>query len=406
VRRFLSAVAVVATALAGLVVVTTGPAGAATSITAPTGNPFVVPHDVAGNPQAFDISVAGFAATTNVFVEQCDGVAPTALNWNPTAHCDIVTSPAPVISSAGGAATFGAADPNHGFSPFKGPSPQGLFNCLSPNDPASTNGLPDYRSCQIRISTNNTAVTGDQVFKTLQLPEDPNTPPPPPLKLTMGNVSVMEGKSGTRAIAFVVAMNRPSLNPVSVDYKTLDGTAKSTTDYTTKSGNLVIPAGSVSVQVAVNVRGDSTVEPDEKFTLKIQHPTGGATIARVGATATILNDDPPKSGMRMAIGDAAVYEGDSGTRTIRFAVTLSEPPTQTVTAHYATVAGSATEGTDYNAASGTVTFAAGKTSATVAVKVKGDTTAEGNEVFKVSLSNASHAQISRVNGVGQIKNDD
>jgi hypothetical protein len=388
------------------VLVTAGPASAATSFTTPSTNPFVVPHDVGGHPQAFDIGVTGFTASTNVFVEQCDGVAPTTLNWSPTAHCDIVSSPAPVISSAGGAATFPAADANHGFTPFKGSSPQGLFNCLSPNDPATNDGLPDYRNCQIRLSTNNTSVTGDQIFKTLQLPEDPNTPPPPAPKLTMGNVSVLEGKSGTRTVTFVIAMSRTSLTPITVDYKTLDGTAKSTSDYTTKTGTATIPAGATSATVAVSVKGDSTVEPDEKFTLKIQHPTGGATIDRVGATATILNDDPPKSGVRMGIGDAAIFEGDAGSRSMRFTVSLSEPTTQTVTAHYATVAGTATEGTDYKAASGVVTFAPGKTSATVAVKVKGDATVEGNETFKVNLSAASHAQISRVNGVGQIRNDD
>ena len=121
------------------------------------------------------------------------------MSWSPTAHCDIVTSPAPVISSAGGTATFDHTDPNHGFTPFKNASPQGLFNCLSPNDVAPSNGLPSYRNCQIRISTNNTAVTGDQIFRTMTLPDDPSDPPPPDLKIGIGNVSVMEGKTGTRA---------------------------------------------------------------------------------------------------------------------------------------------------------------------------------------------------------------
>jgi hypothetical protein len=405
VRRILCAVAVVSTALAGVIAVA-GPASAATSITAPTGNPFVVPHDVAGNPQAFDVSVSGFAPSANVFVEQCDGVAPTALSWSPTAHCDIVTSPAPVISAAGGTATFSASDPNHGFIPFKGASPQGLFNCLSPNDPALNNGLPSYRNCQIRISTNNTAVTGDQVFRTLSLPEDPNTPPPPDLQVGVGNVSVMEGKSGTRALSFVVTLSRPSSTATTVEYKTLDGTAKAGTDYTAKTGTLTIAAGAVSGQIGVNIKGDSTVEPAEKLTLKIQHPSAGATIERAGATATILNDDPPKSGIRMAIGDSQAFEGNSGTRSMRFTVALSEKTIKTVSAHYAITGGSATAGTDFTAGSGTVTIKPGQTATTIQVKVKADTTVESNESLLVSLSSGVNASISRVKGSGTILNDD
>jgi Calx-beta domain len=405
VRRFLCAVAVVSTVFAGLVG-GAGPAGAATSITAPAGNPYVVPHDGAGLPQPFDISVAGFAAGVNVYVEQCDGVSSTAQSWDPTAHCDIVTSPAPVISSAGGAATFDKTDPNHGFQPFKGASPQGLFNCLAPNDPATSNGLVDYKNCQIRISTNNTAVTGDQVFLRLQLPEDPNTPPPTTVEVGMGNVRMLEGASGTRAMAFSVGLSEASATPITLDYKTLPGTATEGSDFVAKAGQLTIAAGATSAQIAVTINGDTVVEPNEKFTLKLQHPSSNAVIRRVGATATIMTDDPPKPGVRMAIGDAAVLEGNAATRSLRITASLSEASTQDVSATYETIAGNATEGSDYTAKTGTVTIAAGKTSAVIQIKVKGDTTTEGNEHFTVKLTNGVHANISRVKGDAIILNDD
>ena len=125
----------------------------------------------------------------------------------------------------------------------------------------------------------------------------------PDLKLGVGNVSVMEGNSSSRAVSFVVALSGPSTTATTVDYRTLDGTTKAGSDYTAKSGTLTIPAGATSGRVAVNVKGDSTVEPNEKFTLKIQHPSAGATIERAVATATILNDDPPKSGIRIPGAD-------------------------------------------------------------------------------------------------------
>jgi hypothetical protein len=115
--------------------------------------------------------VTGFPANTNVFVEQCDGTNTSTPGWSPTINCDNLTSPAPVISNGSGAATFTKDDPNHGFTPFKGQSPSGLFNCLSLHDASPNNGVPDFRNCTLRVSTNNAGVTGDQVFLNLLLPD-------------------------------------------------------------------------------------------------------------------------------------------------------------------------------------------------------------------------------------------
>jgi hypothetical protein len=168
----LSRRAIVALASTVAVVATAGVAFAGT-ITTPTGNPFVVPGDASGNPVAFTIVATGYTPGTLVSVEQCDGVAPTAPGWGPTSNCDLATSPSPVLADGTGKATFTATDPNHGFTPFKGESPQSLFNCLSPNGPAlsPSNGLPDYRNCKIRVSTSNNAITADQAFLNIQLPE-------------------------------------------------------------------------------------------------------------------------------------------------------------------------------------------------------------------------------------------
>jgi len=174
-QRFLVFSMALAVGLAG-VFVGAPEAFAATAITSPTGNPFVVPSS-GGQPQAFTISATGFAADTDVFVEQCDGVAPTTVGWDPTQNCDLGSSPAPAHSNSSGAVTFSSTDPNHRFTPFKNASPQGLFNCLSPSDPSPNNGTPDFRNCKIRVSTNNTLGTSDQVFLNIQLPNAVNSPP-------------------------------------------------------------------------------------------------------------------------------------------------------------------------------------------------------------------------------------
>ncbi|MFN8019165.1 MAG: hypothetical protein U0P45_13730 [Acidimicrobiales bacterium] len=147
------------------------------SITSPSSNPYTVPGDATGTPQSFTITASGFTAGQQVYVEQCDGVASTTSGWNPTEHCDLGTSPSPKTADSSGNVTFTANDPNWGFTPFKGLSPQGLFTCGAPADTDPNDGIPYFENCQVRVSSSNTAVTADQTFFTITLP-DAATPPP------------------------------------------------------------------------------------------------------------------------------------------------------------------------------------------------------------------------------------
>jgi len=94
----------------------------------------------------------------------------------------------------------------------------------------------------------------------------------------------------------------------------------------------------------------------------------------------------------LSISDASATEGNSGTRTATLTVALSAPATQQILVDFATADGTAA-GTDYVAASGTVTFNAGETSKSMAVTVTGDRTPEQHETVIVRLSNASAGAI-------------
>jgi hypothetical protein len=402
VRKLLRVATLIGVSLTALVV-SVDSAGAAT-ITTPSSNPFVVPKDVDGNPVPFNVTATGFAPTANVFIEQCDGVATTATGWDPTINCDLGSSPAAAIADATGSVTFDIADVNHRFQPFKGPSPQGLFNCLSLNDPSPANGLPDYRTCKLRVSTNNSAATSDQVFLQLVLPDDPDTVVPPPVRMAIAAANVLEGTSGNRALTFTATLSRPSLLPVTVDYRTLNGTAGAS-DFVARTGQVTIPAGVTSAPIAIQVKGDATTEPSETFKVRLSNASGAGIRSGV-ATGTILNDDPPKSGLRVGIGNASVYEGNSGRRNLRFTVSLSAKHTQSVRVTYATVAGTATVATDFIAKTGNVTIGAGKTSALVTIPIVGDTAVEVSETFSVKLTNPLRALIGRANATGNILKDD
>src|SRR5262249_35516297 len=137
------------------------------TITTPSTNPFTVQADSNHNPLPFTINATGFTAGTQVFVEQCDGVSPTAPGWSPVIDCDLGSSPAPALVNSQGNVTFPSTDRNHAFHPFKGVSPQGLFNCLASGQADPNNGLKSFTNCQVRVSSNNTVPTGDQAFLTL-----------------------------------------------------------------------------------------------------------------------------------------------------------------------------------------------------------------------------------------------
>ena len=88
----------------------------------------------------------------------------------PAVDCDFGSAPAAAIADTAGTVTFTATDPNHALQPFVGASPQGLFNCLPPGGASPKNDLTDFRDCQVRVSSNNTRSTSDQVFVHLRLP--------------------------------------------------------------------------------------------------------------------------------------------------------------------------------------------------------------------------------------------
>src|SRR5262245_44305523 len=223
---------------------------------------------------------------------------------------------------------------------------------------------------------------------------------PPPPKVAIGDVTVLEGSSGTTAFVFTVSLSAPSNQVVSVNYATADGSATAGSDYQAASGTLTIPAGQTSGTITLLVNGDRLGEPDETFVVNLSAPTN-ALIADGQSVGTIVDDEP-----RISIGDTTVTEGNTGSRSATFTVTLSAAYDVNVTVNYATANGSATAGNDYQATSGTLTIPAGQTSGTITVQVIGDRLGEANETFLVNLSSPTNATITFGNGVGMILDDE
>ena len=222
-----------------------------------------------------------------------------------------------------------------------------------------------------------------------------------PPRLAIGDVTVLEGNTGTTNVIFTVSLSAASDQPVTVAYATADGTATAGSDYVAASGTLTIPAGQMTGTITVPVNGDRLAEPNETFVVNLSSPTG-ATIADGQGVGTIVDDEP-----RISITPSVSRsEGNTGQAPLAFAVTLSSAYDAPVTVAWGTADKTATAGGDYQAASGTLTFAPGETSKTISVLVNGDRLAEPNETFVVNLSSPTNATVAAGQGVGTIVDDE
>ena len=115
------------------------------------------------------------------------------------------------------------------------------------------------------------------------------------LTLSIADVRMGEGGSGTTDMEFMVRLDRASREVVTVDYGTADGSAIAGQDYTTVSGTLTFEVhrlGSTIGQVIrVPIIGDATVESNETFTVRLSNPIGAVLAADGTATGTIIDDD-------------------------------------------------------------------------------------------------------------------
>jgi hypothetical protein len=135
--------------------------------------------------------------------------------------------------------------------------------------------------------------------------------------------------------------------------------------------------------------------------VRAQLAFAAATLFLVLAAASAAADAPS-----LAVNDALVTEGDSGTKNALFTVSLSAASAGPVTVDYATADGSAKAPGDYTATTGTLTFAAGELSKQVAVVVVGDTLDELHETYSLDLSNPVGATLGDARGAGTILDND
>lgn len=222
-----------------------------------------------------------------------------------------------------------------------------------------------------------------------------------------GGGSVLEGDEGA-VLRVGATLSHPVAHEVTVEWTTLhvgglifdEGTPGD--DYEPASGTLTFAPGQVSAEVEIPVHDDDAVENDELVVVSFRSPAG----ARLGGFfglgfGVIVDDEWPKA----VPGQAAVTEGEEPV-VVSVPVTLSQPSDEEVTLSWRTVpvggldVAEAEPGEDYEAASGTVTFAPGQTEATVEITVLPDDDDEPDEVVIVQFHSPVGARLGGFWGLG------
>jgi uncharacterized repeat protein (TIGR01451 family) len=220
--------------------------------------------------------------------------------------------------------------------------------------------------------------------------------------ISISDVSVGEGDMGPTNAVFIVSLSAPTSQPVTVGFRTASGTAAEN-DFVGITNTVAFNPGETKQLITtIAVTGDSRKESDETFSVILANPVN-ATLGDDRGQGTIVDDDPFPS---LSIDDVSISEGHNGPFEAKFAVNLSLATDQIVTVDFATANDTATAGSDYLSAFGTITFNRGQTNQSVIVVVNGDTLHELNESFVVNLSNERNVTLTDAQGRCEIRNDD
>ena len=221
--------------------------------------------------------------------------------------------------------------------------------------------------------------------------------------VSINDVTITEGDTGTKQATFTISLDAPSVNPVFFGVRAESGTAAIGSDFPAGSlGGLSIAAGQTSASITININGDVEPESNETFTVNL-YDVAGANVADAQGLGIITNDDRSL----ISISDVTLVEGNSGISTATFMITLSHPMPTPVFFDVGTSDGTANSGTDFIARSQAGRMIdAGRTRVVFEVNLSGDALVEADETFNVLLSNVIGATIADGAAVGTLTNDD
>ncbi len=108
--------------------------------------------------------------------------------------------------------------------------------------------------------------------------------------LSVSDAAGWEGPPGSGNVVFTFQLSEPSLQPVSFDYQTVDGSATAPADYAATAGTATLAPGTTSLSILVPIEDDSIDEKTETFFLRLSHATN-AILLRSLVVGFIKDDD-------------------------------------------------------------------------------------------------------------------
>ena len=276
----------------------------------------------------------------------------------------------------------------------------------TPSDYTSRSGTLIFTAGQTSMTisvpiTNDTATESNETFTvTLSSPTVAGLGSPSSSTVTILDDDGIQTLALSSAATSVTESSSPLLLTVTraggttgvatVNYATSDGSASAGSDYTSRSGTLIFTAGETSENISVPITNDTATESNETFTVTLSSPTGASLGAPSSSTVTIVDDD----GTAAVLGfSASAYSVQEGGGSVTITVRRSGSETGSKSVNYATSDGSATAGSDYTTASGTLTFTEPDTSMTFVVPISDDPSVEGDETVTLTLSGPTNGAV-------------
>ena len=147
---------------------------------------------------------------------------------------------------------------------------------------------------RVTLTSPLNASLGSQSSATVTLTNDDVVLP----ALSISGTRIQEGNSGSSSATVTVSLSAKASQPVTVNYTTVDGTAKAGSDYTATTGTLSFNPGETSKTLSIPVKGDTTVESDESFQVQLSAATNA--VLNSAASARPRSRSPTMTSLQSA----------------------------------------------------------------------------------------------------------
>jgi len=321
-------------------------------------------------------------------------VSPASVTENGTTNLiytftrsGVTTNALTVNYTVGGTATFNTDYTQTGAASFTSTTGTVTFTANATKatvivDPTADTTVESNETVALTLATGTGYTIGTPTAVTGTIANDDTN-----VTLAVSSGSVTE--DGTSNLVYTFTRTGVTTNALTVNY-TLGGTATLNTDYTRTGTNntVTFAANSSTATVTVDPTADTKVEPDETVILTLATRTGYTVGTTTPVTGTINNDDFSQ----LSINDIiTVVEGKDNNAILT--VTVDNPNSQQISVNYATEPIDATSNVDYTSQTGTLIIPANTSTATISIPILNDNLNEPDEVFAVTLSNATNAII-------------